>query len=117
MFFAVIYIISDEISLGEILIWISVLVFTIYLNFSTKYIVSGQILIVKCGFLINKKYEIQNIKSISKTRNLISSPAPSLDRISLKYDKFDEIILSPKDKNEFARELLKINPEIINDLN
>lgn len=99
-----------------VLSWGLVIILIIYLNLNTKYIIQNGFLIVKCGFLVNKKYEINKIKSIAKSYNLISAPAPSLDRIELKYERFDELILSPKDKNAFAEELVKINPGILNKL-
>jgi membrane-bound ClpP family serine protease len=89
----------------------------LYLNFSTEYtITEAGILNVKCGFLYNKCFDINKIKSIAKTGNLISSPAPSLDRIELTYGKFEVIVISPKDKNGFAGELTKVNPKIENKL-
>jgi len=89
----------------------------LYLNFSTVYTITNDgILKVKCGFLYNKWFDINKINSIAKTGNLISSPAPSLDRIELTYGKFDLIVISPKDKIGFALELIKINPKIQNKL-
>ncbi|MFB9052707.1 PH domain-containing protein [Formosa undariae] len=94
-----------------------VLSFFLYLNFSTAYTIHGNgILNVKCGFTYNRSFDINKIKSISKSNNLISSPAPSMDRIELTYGKFDFIIISPKDKLQFAKELTKINPNIENRL-
>lgn len=87
----------------------------LYLNFSTEYTITRDaVLKVKCGIFYNKWLDINKIKSISKTNNLISSPAPSLDRIELTYGRFDSIIISPKDKIGFARELTKMNPKIEN---
>lgn len=91
--------------------------FCLYLNFSTKYtIMDNGTLKVKCGFIYNKSFDINKIKSIVKSNNLISSPAPSLDRIELAYGKFDLIIISPKDKMEFVNDLTKINSKIENKL-
>jgi hypothetical protein len=59
------------------------------------------------------KIDIRTIRKINKTRNPISSPALSLDRIEIIYNKFDSILISPKDKQAFVEELLKINPDIV----
>lgn len=59
------------------------------------------------------KIDIHSIKRIYKTNNPLSSPALSLDRIAIVYNKYDEILISPKLKKEFVEELLKINPDII----
>jgi len=89
----------------------------LYLNFSTEYTITETgILKVKCGFLYHKRFDINKIKSVARTGNLISSPAPSLDRIELTYGKFEVIVISPKDENGFARELTKVNPKIVNKL-
>ncbi|WP_215226641.1 PH domain-containing protein [Echinicola shivajiensis] len=94
-----------------------IFVFCIYLNCSTSYVITESgILKVKCGFIINKWYDIDKIRSISKTNNLISSPAPSLDRIEIAYGKNGYLVISPKDKMGFSRELIKINPYIKSNL-
>ena len=98
-------------------IFLLVYLLCLYLNFSTKYTITNDgVLKVKCGFFYNKWFDINKIKSITKTGNLFSSPAPSLDRIELTYGKFDLIVISPKDKIGFAKELIKINPKIENNL-
>jgi hypothetical protein len=97
---------------------ISIVVYTVilYLNFSTIYIIDQGILTVKCGIFYHKRFDISKIKSISKTGNIIASPAPSMDRIALTYGVYDVIILSPKNKMEFTQELTRINPVIENKL-
>lgn len=93
-----------------------VFIFILHLFFKTEYIVSNGQLDVKCGFFSYGPISIVEIKEISKTRSIISSPAPSFDRIEIKYGKFDSIIISPKDKFGFAEELVKLNPKIKNNL-
>ncbi len=83
-----------------------------HLFFKTKYIIDNGKLIVKSGFIRYKPDDIESIKEIAATKSMISSPAPSFGRIVIKYGKYDEIIISPKDKLNFAKDLLKINPEI-----
>lgn len=93
-----------------------ILGFVIYLNFATEYIISETKLITKCGIFYKKELNILEIKSISNTKVLISSPAPSLNRIELIYGKYDVLIISPKNKVEFSNELKKINPDIQNNV-
>lgn len=73
-----------------------------------KYVIDGQILKIW-----SIKVEIKSIKRIYKTRNPLSSPALSLDRIAIVYNKYEEVLISPKNKQEFVEELLKINPDIL----
>ncbi|AMR32195.1 hypothetical protein A0256_12570 [Mucilaginibacter sp. PAMC 26640] len=81
--------------------------------FNTYYTVNDNgLLQVKCGLFIDTKIEIANIKKIVDTRTVISSPALSLDRLEIFYNKFDTIIVSPKHKADFIAALKKINPAI-----
>jgi len=67
---------------------------------------------VKSGFIINTSIDIETIKKIKNTRTIMSSPALSLDRIEIFYNKFDTVIVSPENKTEFVAELKSINPAI-----
>ena len=94
-----------------------VVALTISIFFGTTYKINDKKeLLIKCGFLYNSTIDISKIKSIERTRNPISSPAPSLDRIELKYGKWDSVIISPEDKVGFVNELVKINPDIKHNL-
>ena len=88
------------------------LLFIVFISKSTRYIISENYLIIKCMFIVNDKIEISKIRKIEKTNSILSSPALSLDRISIKFNKYDEVYISPKERQSFIDELLKINPEI-----
>ncbi|WP_111307345.1 PH domain-containing protein [Confluentibacter sediminis] len=81
---------------------------------NTDYLIENNELKIKCGFLFHKKINIMEIKSIKKTNSLISSPAPSFDRIEITYGTSDTIIISPKDKVTFTKDLTRINHNIKN---
>ena len=89
-----------------------VIVFVSYIFMTTFYIIESQNLIIKSGFIVNMKIDIQNIKKISKSKNITSSPALSFDRLEILYNKFDTVLISPKDKSGFIEAILKINPQI-----
>ena len=89
-----------------------VFAFVLHLFLKTEYTIDKNKLKIKCGFFTYKPIEIKDIKEVSKTSNIISSPAPSFDRIEIKYGKFDTLIISPKDKSSFVKDLTKINPDI-----
>jgi len=84
----------------------------LHLFYSTKYVIQGDQLKVFSGFIRFKPIDIQAIKKIEKTSNIISAPAASLDRIEVSYGLFDSLIISPRDKAGFAQALLEINPDI-----
>lgn len=110
---------DEELSIEVLIVLFFMMVlfgFILHMFLNTKYTIKGEELQIQCGFIKYKPIKIQSMKKISKTNNIISSPAASFDRIEITYGKFEEIILSPKDKHKFADELLRINPDIINKL-
>lgn len=90
---------------------ISILMIMFWMFSKIKYVIEGTML--KVWWV---KIDIHSIKRIYKTNNPLSSPALSLDRIAIVYNKYDEVLISPKLKKEFVDELLKINPTIQIDL-
>tara|TARA_R110002050_G_scaffold300364_1_gene469420 strand:+ start:28204 stop:28626 length:423 start_codon:yes stop_codon:yes gene_type:complete len=88
--------------------------FVLHLFFNTEYAIINNVLKIKSGFVYKKDLDIRTIKSITKSKSLISSPAASLDRIELKYGVFSSVIISPKDTFDFIDDLIKINPNIEN---
>jgi hypothetical protein len=102
--------------LGLIGFLLLVFVFILQLFFKTQYTIDNKKLKIKCGLFYYTTVEIDEIKEISKTKNIISSPAASFDRIEIKYGKFDEIIISPQNKFDFAKDLTQINPKIKNNI-
>ncbi|WP_100612921.1 PH domain-containing protein [Confluentibacter lentus] len=101
-------------SIVLIVILISSYLFILNIFLRTEYVIDNDVLKIKCGFLYRKSINIHEIKKISKTNSLISSPAPSFDRIEIAYGKFDILIISPKDKAAFAKDLTLINQNIKN---
>ena len=63
-------------------------------------------------FVWRTKIDIKSIRKVYETRNPLSSPALSLDRIAIVYNKFDEVLISPVERDDFIQELLKVNPNI-----
>ena len=97
-----------------VIVYFLTIAFVIHLYVTTKYTIkNNNELIVKSSFLINTSINIRTITKIKKTRNPISSPALSLDRIELFYNQYDSVIISPKNREDFIQELLKINQSIL----
>jgi len=91
---------------------IFVISYVIYSFSTTTYSIEGDKLKIKCGYFFNFLIEIKDIKTISETFNIISSPALSFNRLEILYNKFDTLLISPKDKNRFLETIKRINPEI-----
>lgn len=87
-------------------------VFICYTFLSIKYTIEKENLNIKCGFFGSKDIDIKTIRKISETYNPLSSPAGSIDRLEIVYNKFDSILISPKDKKKFLEDLKIINPTI-----
>ena len=93
-------------------ILIPAIIFVSILIMGISYRIIGNELIIRNSILGSTRIPISDIKSIKKTKNPISSPAPSIfGRIEIIY-KNGSIIISPKDFDLFKNELLKINPNI-----
>ena len=73
--------------------------YKLHIFFNTTYTIDGDIILIKCGYVWYKPINIMEMKKISKSSNIISSPAASFDRMEIRYGKFDELIISPKTQN------------------
>ena len=88
--------------------------FILHLFMRTTYTIDEGILKIRSGFIPYRPIKISEIRKIEKTKSLYSSPAPSFDRIVIKYGTSRSVIVSPKDKVSFAKDLCFINPNITN---
>jgi hypothetical protein len=84
-----------------------ILVVFYFLSKTIRYKIDSENLIIW-----NTKISIHLIRKIYRTNNPLSSPALSLDRIAVVYNTYDEVLISPREREEFIQELLKINPNI-----
>ena len=92
--------------------WVSVIFFA-SLIFLKRYVVEGENLTVFYGFFLKKTIPVSSITSIQPTHKVLSSPARSLRRLSIRYNKYDEILVSPEDPEAFVAALKAINPQIL----
>lgn len=88
--------------------------FMISLFYGTFYEINSDEILIQNG-PINGKIKINSIKEIiSNTTMWVGfwKPATAMNGLIIKYNKFDEIYISPKTNKKFIEEILKINPEI-----
>jgi hypothetical protein len=95
-----------------IAILLPIILFVVHMLLTTYYTINENSLIIKCGFLYNMAIDINTIKKISETNNLISSPAASIDRIEIIYGNHHSVIISPKQKKEFIDCIVSLNPNV-----
>jgi hypothetical protein len=93
-------------TLLELSVVVAVLALILWLYWSTRYTISGDFLLVKSG-PFSWVIPIEDITSIEPTRNAMSSPALSLDRLLINYGHGSELMISPKDRARFMTELKK----------
>ena len=78
------------------------------LTYPLYYRVTESELIVRCGALMQRHISLAAIDEVSPTWDSSSGPAWSLDRLRVDYQKKGEqtsVIISPKDKISFMKEL------------
>ena len=92
----------------DLLLYVSL----VYLMVSIKYEINESQLIIHqaMGKMV---IDINTIKSIEPTHTILSAPASSLDRLRISYNKYDDVVISPRRKEEFIRQLQSINPNIV----
>jgi Bacterial PH domain len=90
--------------------------FMLWLWFATYYEIGEEYLKIVSG-PIRSKVAINKISRIRRSRNPLSSPALSTDRLKIEYGKWDFVLISPKNEERFCELLLKKNPNIQVNLN
>ena len=89
-----------------------VIALIIHMFRTTYYVIEEKRLRIRSGFLVNILVDIQDIMRISETNNIMSSPALSFDRLEVLYNKFDSVMISPKEKARFIEAIKKVNPQV-----
>jgi Bacterial PH domain len=74
----------------------------------TNYTITEKSLLIRCS-LFKWEISLKEILTIEPTKNSLSSPALSLDRLRIKYGQGKSIMISPLNKTEFIRDLQAMN--------
>ncbi|MDT3404584.1 PH domain-containing protein [Mucilaginibacter terrae] len=96
-----------------LLVFATVCTLLLWMWFATYYDVEDNLLYYRSG-PINGKIDINTIRKIEvgKTQYVGLKPALASKGCVVHYNKYDDIYLSPKDKDGFIAALLKVNPTI-----
>lgn len=85
----------------------------VHILLSTKYrITADGFLTAHCSFLPVKRIAISEIEAIESTMIPVSSYALSLDRLVIWAEGKPWMLISPENRDEFVRLLLRMNPNI-----
>ncbi|MBC3539538.1 PH domain-containing protein [Rufibacter sediminis] len=102
---------AGKIALGLFCLLISGLL--LWMWFATYYRISGETLHFRCGPL-HGNIPIRQIKGVQQNHYLWSGfrPALGLQGMVIHFNRWDQIYLSPAEKESFLRALQEVNPEI-----
>ena len=84
-------------------------VFQLHVLYATDYTVEGDSLLVRAS-LFRWRIPLAAIESIEPTRNPLSSPACSLDRLLIRHGGGRRVMVSPADKEGFLRAMAQRAP-------
>jgi membrane protein YdbS with pleckstrin-like domain len=86
------------------------------LAFPVRYVVQDETLLIRAGLVLRWRVPIDGIERIEPTRNPLSSPAWSLDRIRISYRSDGggpkDIMISPEPRDAFYQALIDRNVEL-----
>jgi len=89
-----------------------VLLFLGYSVSTIEYRIKEDSLIIRSGFSRFNPIPVKTIRRIRETNSVLASPAASLSRLEIIYNRYDSVLISPKDKSGFIDEIKKINPAV-----
>ena len=84
--------------------------FQLHVLYATDYTLDGEALRIRASFF-RWRVPLAAIASVEPTRNPLSSPACSLDRLRIRYGA-KQIMISPLDKPGFLRALTQRTPQL-----
>jgi hypothetical protein len=120
LFALVIFIFSEgNLEIGDLfasLLMLAAAIFLVWILVDTKYRIQNETVLHYNTGPIRGRIDIQSIRKIEYQYGWVSKSLlkASLDKngLYLYYNKFDDLYVSPKDKEAFVNYLLKINPKI-----
>lgn len=85
--------------------------FMLWVLYGISYTLTDEELLIRCG-PFRFRVPLASIVSVQASRNPLSSPAASLDRLLIRYDTRRRILISPTPRSDFLRELGKRCPQL-----
>jgi hypothetical protein len=89
----------------------------LYGMFGTKYSLEAGQLVIRMGLWTYARIPVAAIRKVEPSRSILSAPAPSLRRLEITYNRYDSVVISPKDQQGFLEALALMNPNIHMNLN
>ncbi|WP_409273662.1 PH domain-containing protein [Neobacillus sp. SCS-31] len=89
--------------------------FLLWLWFSTGYKVEGDMLIVRSG-PFRRSIPIKEIVKVKRSNSLLASYALSIKRLEIRFGKYGQVYVSPRDEHGFIKSLKKVKSTIQTDI-
>lgn len=104
---------GDTLNSWSLLIFLLVMVFLLWIFFDTRYELTPTTLKYKSG-PIKGEIPLKNISEIinNKTLWVGLKPATATKGLIIKYNKFDEIYISPLSNESFIKKIIELNKDI-----
>ncbi|MCZ2155465.1 MAG: PH domain-containing protein, partial [Bryobacterales bacterium] len=97
---------------GLVVLPLGVLAFMWMLAYPCEYLFEAKYLIVRSG-LLRIRIPLLAITSVKPSRNPLSAPAWSLDRLDIRYGRTKRVLISPREKDAFLADLELRAPHLI----
>ena len=98
--------------LAMLVLFGSAAAFMLWVFHDIRYTLTDEDLLIRCGPL-RYRVPLARIDSVTPSRNPLSSPAASLDRLLIKWnDGRKRVLISPSLKADFLRELNGVCPQL-----
>lgn len=85
--------------------------FVSWIFLSTRYALDGRELVVRSG-PFRWRIDLATIESVTPSRNPLSSPALSLDRLKIRCGKSRFLLVSPAERDRFLAALVRAEPAL-----
>jgi len=93
-------------------VYLPLILFVSSIWFGTYYTLHEEFVEIRVGPWFRKKIPCKSITAVTRNRSFISAPAFSSERLLIKYNLHDEVLISPEEELEFITQLKKRNPAI-----
>lgn len=94
-----------------VLLGLLIIAFFIWLWLGTGYKVENDTIKIEHG-PFKETVKIRDIKKISKKQNFLAAASLAINRLELRYGRYGNVFVSPKEEYEFIELLLNKSPEI-----
>ncbi|WP_020617023.1 PH domain-containing protein [Paenibacillus daejeonensis] len=88
--------------------------FVAWIWLDMRYTFTQEQLVLKSGPFV-KRIPYESVQSVRPTRSVMSSAATSIDRLEIRYGRFDDVHVSPLEEARFIEELRRRCPGLQSD--